>query len=107
MSLAKEARILDPTLMAALPADIDQFPLISPPDIQGGIVESGQWKLYRESIAATKPQFDILGWWEGMNGCLPLMYPCARRILAIPHTSCDVERSFSVWKRARSDKQSI
>ena len=36
---------------------------------------------------------------------LPTMYPIARSILAIPHTSCDVERSFSVWKRVRSEKQ--
>ena len=36
---------------------------------------------------------------------LPNLYHVARRILAIPHTSCDLERSFAAWKRVRSEKQ--
>ena len=40
-----------------------------------------------------------------MKGCLPRMYPWVRRTLSIPHTSCDLERTFSVWKRVRSDKR--
>ena len=36
---------------------------------------------------------------------LPNLYHVARCILAIPHTSCDVERSFSAWRRVRSEKQ--
>ena len=54
---------------------------------------------------AAKTISDVLQWWEAMALCLPTMYPIARSILAIPHTSCDVERSFSVWKRVRSEKQ--
>ena len=61
--------------------------------------------MYRDSVTPSTPQFDVLQWWEGMAVRLPTMYRIARSILAIPHTSCDVERSFSVWKRVRSDKQ--
>ena len=35
---------------------------------------------------------------------LPRLYCVPCRTLAIPHTSCDVERSFSAWKRVRSEK---
>ena len=51
------------------------------------------------------PQFDIFGWWEGMAVHLPNLYHVAQCILAIPHTSCDVEDSFSAWKRVHSEKQ--
>ena len=36
---------------------------------------------------------------------LPNLYNMARHILATPHASCDVEPSFSAWKRVRSEKQ--
>jgi len=105
MVLAKQARLLDPRLLGTLPEDTGEYGLVFPPHLQSEIVQSGQWHLYRESVARNTPKFDILEWWEGMSLRLPLLYPHARRILAIPHTSCDVERSFSVWKRVRSDKQ--
>ena len=69
------------------------------------IVDSGEWRLFRENVVADSRDFDILQWWEGMSARLPLMYRCVRRTLSVPHTSCDVERTFSVWKRVRSDKQ--
>ena len=72
---------------------------------QQTLLENGEWKVYRDSVTPSTPQFDVLQWWEGMAVRLPTMYRIARSILAIPHTSCDVERSFSVWKRVRSDKQ--
>ena len=40
-----------------------------------------------------------------MKDRLPTMYPYAIQTLCIPHTSCDVERSFSMWKNVRSKKQ--
>ena len=98
MELAKQARILDPRLIGALSEDIGEYDLVFPPRLQSEIVQSGQWRLYRESVAGNTSKFDILEWWEGISLRLPLLYPHARRILAIPHTSCDVERSFSVWK---------
>ena len=49
--------------------------------------------------------FDILELWDGMFARPPLMYKCVRCTLGVPHTSCDVERTFSVWKCVRSDKQ--
>ena len=49
--------------------------------------------------------FDILQWWEGMRDRLPLLHRCVRRVLTIPHTSCDVERTLSMWKRVCSNKQ--
>ena len=105
MELAKQARILDATQMAALPGEIAAFPLIFSTQVQQTLLENGEWKVYRDSVTPSTPQFDVLQWWEGMAVRLPTMYRIARSILAIPHTSCDVERSFSVWKRVRSDKQ--
>ena len=105
MELAKQARILDATQMAALPGEIAAFPLIFSTQVQQTLLENGEWKVYRDSVTPSTPQFDVLQWWKGMAVRLPTMYRIARSILAIPHTSCDVERSFSVWKRVRSDKQ--
>ena len=62
-------------------------------------------KVYCDSVEPSTPQFGVLQWWEGMAVRLPTMYRITRSILAIPRTSCDVERSFLVWKRVRSDKQ--
>ena len=105
MELAKQARVLDPTIMAPLPSDINQFPLIFPDNLQSIIVDNGDRDLYRANVHSSTPKFDILQWWEAMKERLPHMYKCACRILAIPHTSCDVERSFSIWKRVQLDKQ--
>ena len=105
MELAKQARILDPTQMGALPHEIASFPLIFSAQTQRQLLENGEWKVYRDSITPSTPQFDVLQWWEGMALRLPTMYPIARSILAIPHTSCDVELSFYVWKHVRSAKQ--
>ena len=78
----------------------------SPPTCQA-IVQSGEWWLYRESVAAESRNFDILEWWEGMSIRPPLMYELVRRMLRVPHTSCDVERTFSVWKRMRSEQHNM
>ena len=101
MDLAKHARILDPTAIGTLSKEIGEFP---PTDLQGEILQSGQWRLYRESVRWNTSKFDFLEWWEAMPGRLPLLHPPARRILAIHHASCDVEWSSSVWKRCRSEK---
>ena len=77
----------------------------SPTDLCPRIEQSGEWQLYLDSVQPRTQQFDILGWWEGMCERLPLLCKCARRTLAIPHTSCDVDRSFSMWKRVHSEKQ--
>ena len=105
MDFAKQARVVDPRQIARLSPEITQFPDIFPSSIRDRVVDSGEWNLYRESIQPDSQKFDLLQWWESMAPRLPIMYACARRTLAIPHTSCDVERSFSVWKRVRSDKQ--
>ena len=105
MDFAKQARVVDPRQIARLSPEITQFPDIFPSSIRDQVVDSGEWNLYRESIQPDSQKFDLLQWWESMAPRLPIMYACARRTLAIPHTSCDVERSFSVWKRVRSDKQ--
>ena len=36
---------------------------------------------------------------------VPLMYCSVKQVLTIPHFSCDLERTFSMWKRVRPDKQ--
>ena len=105
MDFAKQARVLDPTQIGALPQDFATFPLIFAPNVQQKVVDNGEWKVYRESVTPASPQFDILAWWDAMASRVPTLYSIARRVLAIPHTSCDVERSFSVWKHVRSEKQ--
>ena len=95
MDLAKQARILDPTQLGALPHEIASFPLIPSTQTQRQLLENGEWKVYRDSITPSTPQFDVLQWWEGMALRLPTMYPIARSILAIPHTSCDLRAMWS------------
>ena len=72
------------------------YPLMRPHNVHAQLVESGEWALY----------CDIHQWWDTMKERLPTMYPCAIKTLCIPHTSCDVEHSFSMWKLVRSEKQS-
>ena len=108
MDVAKQARVLDPTQIGGMSHDISQYPHVIPSELCPRIEQSGEWKSYLDSVQPSTQKFDILGWWEGMQERLPLLYQlyqCARRTLAIPHTSCDVERSFSMWKRVRSEKQ--
>ena len=47
----------------------------------------------------------ILDWWEGVSPTLPLLSGIARRVLAVPATSCDVERCFSALKWVRDERQ--
>ena len=105
MELAKQARVLDPTIMASLPSDINEFPLIFPDNLQSIVVDNGDRGLYRVDVQPSTPKLDILQRWKAMKERLPHMYKGARRIIAIPHTSSNVERSFSIWKRVQSDKQ--
>ena len=42
--------------------------------------------------------FSILDWWEGVFETLPLLYAIVCRVLALPTTSCDVERCSSSMK---------
>ena len=49
--------------------------------------------------------FGILSWWEGISETLPLLYAIVRRVLAVPATSCDVERCFSSIKWVRDERQ--
>ena len=73
--------------------------------LTNAIVESGEWYFYRENVTPHSRDFDILQWWEGMYARLPLMTKCVRHTLSVPHTPCDVERTFSGWKRVRSKQQ--
>ena len=45
----------------------------------------------------------IVDWGEGMSQTLPLLYAVACHVLAVPATSCDVERCFSSFKWVRDE----
>ena len=60
------------------------------------------WKL--PPVVATD-RFSILDWWEGVSPTLPMLSGIARRVLAVPATSCDVERCFSALKWVRDERQ--
>ena len=65
-----------------------------------------EWDVYwKLPTTASTPNFRILEWWEGMATTLPLLYAVARRVLAVPATSCDVERCFSSLKWVRDERQ--
>ena len=73
------------------------------------VVDEGseEWLTDRDndSTSAAGTVLDDWGAVASYVGVVPTMYPIGRSILAIPHTSCNVERSFSVWKHVRSEKQ--
>ena len=50
-------------------------------------------------------RFRIGDWWGGILPILPLSYAVARRVLAVPATSCDVERCFSSLKWVRDKRR--
>ena len=60
------------------------------------------WKL--PAVVATD-RFSILDWWEGVSPTLPVLSGIAWRVLAVPATSCDVERCFSALKWVRDERQ--
>ena len=86
IDVAKQARVFDPTQLGSLSHDITMYAHVIPADMCPRIEQSGEWKLYVDSVQPGTQQFNILGWWEGMRERLPLLYKCARRTLAIPHT---------------------
>ena len=98
LQFAKEARICDPRQIATSFVAIEDFPHVFPSDRCHAIVDGGEWRLFRENVVADSRDCHTLQWWEGMFARLPLMYKCVRRTLSVPHTSCDVERTFLVWK---------
>ena len=55
MELAKQARVLDPTQMVALPSSIEQFALLFREEQRAAIVDNGEWKLYGGSVCASVP----------------------------------------------------
>mmetsp|Transcript_1757 Transcript_1757/g.3439 ORF Transcript_1757/g.3439 Transcript_1757/m.3439 type:complete len:94 (-) Transcript_1757:857-1138(-) len=71
--------------------DVGEHDPIFPHHLQSEIMQSGEWCPCKESVACSTPKFDILESWEAMPLRLPLLYPDARRILAIPHTLCDLQ----------------
>ena len=103
--LAKQAKVCDLRQIASLSSEITELPLIFPPQKCSEILDSVEWTLYRSSATPCSSDFDVIQWWVGMKDRLPRMYPLVRRTLCIPHNSCDVERTFLVWKQVRSDKQ--
>ena len=107
MDLAKHSRVFDPTPFGSLSHDIAMYHQVMRADLCSSIKQSGEWKLYFDSLRPSTQQFILLGWCEGMREHLPLWYKCARRTLAIPHSSCDVERSVGMCKRMRSKEQHI
>ena len=58
-----------------------------------------EWDVYWKLPAnASKAKYRNWQWWEGISQTLPLWYAVARRALAVPATSWDVERCFSSSK---------
>ena len=104
MDFAKEARIFDPRQLPNLPMDPAAYPLMLPNNVQAQVVDNGEWALYKACVVPDNGDFDIHQWWDCMKDRLPTMYPYAIQPLCIPHTLCDVERSFSMWKNVRSEK---
>ena len=80
------------------------YPHVIPVNLCPRIEHSGEWKLYLDSVQPSTQQIKRLGWWEGVHEGLPLLYKCARCMWAILQMSCDVERSFPIWKRVHSEK---
>ena len=85
MNFTKQARVVDPRQMARLSPEIPYFPALCPSLIHNQVVNSGEWRLYGESIECYSTDFDLLQWWETMAPRLPIIYPYAHRTLSIPH----------------------
>ena len=81
------------------------YPLMFPENVRAQLVESSGWVLYKASVVEDTHDFDIHWWWDSMKDRLPTVYAYAIETLYIVHTSCDVERSFSMGKNVRSEKQ--
>ena len=74
LELAKQARVCDPRQIASLPSEICAFPLIFPPQTFLEILDSGEWRLYRDNVVPGSPQFDVVQWWVRMKDRMPTIY---------------------------------
>ena len=110
---AKAARVRDPRQRTALEVDsgmgkdISKYAnLFRRSEISSAL--RAEWAMYwqlADVLVAEGSKFDILGWWKSMAITLPLLSAVARRVLAVPATSCDIERAFSSLKWVRKEWQ--
>lgn len=108
LELAKAARVFDPIQRPHLPLDIAEYSAVIPPSLAQKVVANGEWELYLSLArqATSESTRDILCWWAALeDDRCKLLSERARHVLAIPPTTCDVERTFTTYKAVRSDKQ--
>ena len=111
LPFAKSARVLDPRQRAILGSEVEMGSQIETYDClfrKGECSDAlrAEWDVYWKLPAiASTANFRILDWWEGMSETLPLLYDVARRALAVPTTSCDMEHCFSSLKWVRDERQ--
>lgn len=98
MQLIKFARILNPHTAKISSKHLKEH---QPPKSIANDIQK-EWPLYVEIVdrldVVDLNKFDLKHWWSVHKLKLPNMYKAARWILAVPCSTCDVERSFSKYK---------
>jgi hypothetical protein len=109
LQFAKSCRVLDPRQRPNISSDIKEY--TNTPSEQrvfsAGLatkIASSEWQKYW-SLPSVTGTLDLLNFWRGLKAELPEMSKRALLVLPITHTAVDVERSFSFYKLARSEKQ--
>ena len=65
----------------------------------------GEWDRYWDGDEVPEGPLDLVQWWKSMESELPTLARIALRTLPMPHSGCDVERSFSYYRLSRTSLQ--
>jgi hypothetical protein len=103
----KQVRVFDPRQVPAMPRDLSNYTsLISMSDQDVDL--SSEWMIYqRECRDSSVPNGDgaLLDYWNGNALRFPKLSRIAKTYIWFPLTSCDVERSFSMYKHFLTDRR--
>ena len=113
LQFAKSARIIDPRQRPKLSKELSSY--VTTETTKGLVqrvfsddvkclLEKGEWERYWAMPPVEGP-LDLAQWWRSVESQLPTLAYVALRTLPIPHTGCDVERSFSYYWLSRNKLQ--
>jgi len=94
-------RIFDAAQRAAAPSELESYRHLVFDNAEMKALEDGEWAAWMEAdVPAASPH----EFWadQAQRAAMPMLARAALRHLRRPITACDVERSFSLWKIAKS-----
>ena len=111
LEFAKQARVFDPRQRGSLQSEVGMGKTLATYNKLFRSAEQNtdmkaDWEAYwKLPVVQNVDGFKIREWWASMEPTLPKLAAVARRVLGVPATGVDVERSFSSLKWVRDERQ--